>query len=68
MEGGFQKSLQMFVANGYCVFEDDICVDLLDVLDGKLDYANCPLLELFAGATCPSILAPSGVATVKVYG
>ena len=42
MEGGFQKSLEPFVANRYCVFEGDICVDLLDVLDGKPDYANSP--------------------------
>ena len=44
MEGGFQKSLQLFVVNGYCVFEDDICVDLPDALDRKLNYANSPLL------------------------
>ena len=47
MEGGFQKSLQLFVANGYCVFEDDICVDLSSVLDGKPNYANVPISELF---------------------
>ena len=41
MEGGFQKSLQL---------EHDICVDLPDVLDGKLDYANAPLSEFFARA------------------
>ena len=50
MEGGFQKSLQLFVAYGYCVFEHDICVDLPDVLNGKPDYANAPLLEFLAGA------------------
>ena len=50
------------------MFEDDICVDLLDVLDGKLDYANSPIPELFARARCPSILAPFGVVAVKVYG
>ena len=43
MEGGFQKSLQLFVANRYCVFENDICVDLPDVLGGKPDCANSPL-------------------------
>ena len=43
MEGGFQKSLQLFVANGYCVFEHEICMDLPDVLDGKPDYVNVPL-------------------------
>ena len=47
MEGGFLKSLQLFVANGYCVFEDNICVDLAGVLDGKLNYANVPLSKLF---------------------
>ena len=50
MEGGFQKSLQLFVAYGYCVFEHDIYVDLLDVLDGKLDYANAPLSKFFSRA------------------
>ena len=48
MEGGFQKSLQLFVVNGYCVFEDDICVDLSGVLDGKPNYANVPFSGLFA--------------------
>ena len=48
MEGGFQKSLQLFVTNGYCVFEDDICVDLSSVLDGKPNYSNVPLSKLFA--------------------
>ena len=33
--GDFQKSLQLFVAYGYCVFEDDVCVDLSGVLDGR---------------------------------
>ena len=28
--------------------EDDICVDLLGVLDGKPNYANVPFVELFA--------------------
>ena len=32
------------------MFEHDICVDLLDVLDGKPDYANAPLSEFFARA------------------
>ena len=49
MEGGFQKSLQLFIANGYCVFEDGVCVDLSGVLDGKPNYANVPFSELFAG-------------------
>ena len=49
MEGSFQKSLHLFVANGYCVFEDNICVDLSSILDGKPNYANIPLSELFVG-------------------
>ena len=48
MEGGFQKSLQLFVVNGCCVFEDDLCVDLSGVIDGKPNYANIPFLGLFA--------------------
>ena len=48
MEGGFQKSLQLFVINGYCVFEDNICVDLAGVLYGKPNYANVPLSDLFS--------------------
>ena len=94
MEGGFQKSLQLFVAYEYCVFEHDIyvdqpnvldekpdcanaplsefvaraCVDRPEVLNGKPSYANSPILEFFARARCPSVLAPFGVATVKVYG
>ena len=48
MEGGFQKSLQLFVANGYCVFEHEIYVDLPNVLDGKPDYANAPLSKFVA--------------------
>ena len=68
MEGGFQKSYQLFAANGYYVFEDDICVDLPDVLNGKPDYANFSLPEFFARARCPSVLALSEVAATKVYG
>ena len=49
MEGGFQKSLQLFVANGYCVFEDDACADLSGVLDGKPNYTYASFLELFVG-------------------
>ena len=45
MERGFQKSMQFFVAYGYCVFGHDIFVDLPDVLDRKPDYANVPLSE-----------------------
>ena len=29
------------------MFEENICVDLAGVLDGKLNYANVPLLEFF---------------------
>ena len=68
MEGGFQKSLQLFVANGYYVFENDICVDLLGVLGGKPDCANSPFPRFFARAKCPPVPTPSRVAVVKVYG
>ena len=47
MEGGFQKSLQLFIVNGYCVFEDDVYVDLSGVLDGRPNYANITFSELF---------------------
>ena len=47
--GDFQKSLQLFVAYGYCVFEDDVCVDPSGVLDGRPNYANITFLELFVG-------------------
>ena len=40
MEGGFQRYLQLFIVYGYCVFEDDVCVDLSSVLDGRPNYAN----------------------------
>ena len=30
------------------MFEEDICVDLSGVLDGKLNYANVPLSKLFS--------------------
>ena len=49
------------------MFEHDICVDLPDVLDGKLGYANSLILEFFARARCPPVLGPSRVAAVKVY-
>ena len=61
------KSLQLFVANGYCVFENEICVDLPDVLGGKPDCVNSPLSRFFTRARCPPVLAPSGVAVVEVY-
>ena len=50
------------------MFENDICVDPPDVLDGNPDYANSPLLEFFTKARCPPVLVPSGVAAIKVYG
>ena len=49
MEGDFQRSLQLFVVNGYCVFEDDVSVDLSSVLDGRLNYANITFSGLFVG-------------------
>ena len=49
MEGGFQRSLQLFVVNGYCVFEDDVCVNLSGVLDGRPSYANITFSGPFAG-------------------
>ena len=48
MEGGCQKSLQLFFINGYCVFKDDVCVDLSGALDGKPNYANIPFSKLLA--------------------
>ena len=49
--GDFQKSLQLFVAYGYCVFEDDVCVDPYPsgILNGRPNYANITFSELFAG-------------------
>ena len=49
MEGGFQNSLQLFVVNGYCVFEDDVSVDLSGVLDSRPNYANVTFSKLFVG-------------------
>ena len=49
------------------MFEHEICVDLPDVLERKLDYANASLSEFFTRARCSFVLAPFGVATVKVY-
>ena len=68
MEGGFHKSLQLFVVNEYCVFENDICVNLLDVIGRKPDCANSPLPGFFSRARCPFVLTSSGVAAVKMYG
>ena len=58
MEVGFQKSLQLFVANGYYVFENKIYVDLPDVLGGKPDCVNSPLPRFFARARCPLFWRP----------
>ena len=49
MEGDLQMSLQLFVVNGYCVFEDDVCVDPSGVLDGRPNYANITFSRLFVG-------------------
>ena len=38
------------------MFEDDICVDLSSILDGKPNYANVPLSELFASVGLPEVL------------
>ena len=65
MEVGFHKSLQLFVANGYCVFENNICV-YPDVLSGEPYCANSPLPGFFVKARCPPVLAPSGIAAVEV--
>ena len=53
MEVGFQKSLKLFVANGYYVFENDICVDLLDVPGGKPDCVNSPISWFFTRVGAP---------------
>ena len=37
------------------MFEDDVCVDLSSVLDGRPNYANITFSELFAG---PSVDQP----------
>ena len=49
------------------MFENDISIDLLDVPGGKPDCANSPILGFFVRARCPPVLAPFGVAMVKVY-
>ena len=48
MEGGFQRSLRIFITNGYCVFEDDVCIDPSGVLEGRPNYANVTFSGLFA--------------------
>ena len=47
MKGDFQKSLQLLVAYGYCVFEEDACVNLSGVLDRKPNYDNALFSKLF---------------------
>ena len=45
----FQKPLQLLVAYGCYVFEDDVCVDPSGVPDERPNYANITFLELFTG-------------------
>ena len=47
--GDFQKSLHLFVAYGYCVFEDDVYVDPSGVQDERPNYANITFSKLFVG-------------------
>ena len=49
MGGDFQKPLQLLVAYGYSVFEDDICVNSSDAPYGRPTYANITFSELFVG-------------------
>ena len=49
MDGSFPRSPQLFVVNGYCMFEGDVYVNLSSVLDGRLNYANITFLGLFVG-------------------
>ena len=49
MERGFQRSLWLFVVNGYCVFEDDVYVNPSSVLDERPNYANITFSGFFAG-------------------
>ena len=49
MEGGFQRSLWLFALNGYCVFEDDVCVDPSSVLNERPSYANITFSGFFVG-------------------
>ena len=48
MEGASQRSLQLLVVNGYCVFEDDDHVDGSGIQDGRPNYANITFSGLFA--------------------
>ena len=67
MEVGFQKFLQLFVANGYFVFENDICVDLPYVLGVEPDCANSPLMGSLPRLGAPHVPAPSRVVVVEVF-
>ena len=49
MGGDILKSLQLFAANGYCVFENNVCVNLSGVLDGRPNYAEITFSGLFVG-------------------
>ena len=43
------------------------CIDRPEIIDEGPNYASGLLSEFHAGARCPSVLAPSGGAKVKVY-
>ena len=45
----FRGLYNYFFINGYCVFEDDVYVDLSDVLDERPNYADITFSGLFAG-------------------
>ena len=47
--GDLRKSLQLLVAHGYCVFEDDVCVNPSGVLNGRPNYVDTTFVELFVG-------------------
>ena len=47
--GDFQKPMQSLIAYGYCVFEDDLCVDLSGASYGRPTFANITFSELFVG-------------------
>ena len=49
MEGGFKRSLHIFVVSGFCVFEDEVFVDLSGVLNGRPNYANITFSGFFVG-------------------
>ena len=49
MKGGFSSSLWLFVVNGYCVFEDDVCAGPSGVLDERLNNANISFSGFFVG-------------------